>query len=355
LVHIFNLEQTDMQVPHWLTEGLAVENEGIAHPPEWRRVLAERTAADTLLNLDNITLGFVRPRSPSEWALAYCQANLYVQFVKKNWGEKAIGVLLATYAEGSDDGAAVKKATGIDKKEFETKYKEFIKGLVKDTKTAKTAKPMTLAQLEAEHEKKPENADVAARLAERLLTREPGKARKLAEAVLDKEKSHPLASVVIAKLDAKAGRLGDAIKTLEGVRKADDKDLDVLMGLGRLYLENGDNEKASEVFEQGRKADPGNPEWLVELARLYKKSDNKAKRISVLKELVATDADEFDLRKLLAQLLLDDGKPEEAEKVARDALEIDLQDEEVHDVLFKALKAQKKDDEAARLKKLLQD
>src|SRR5262245_17572770 len=146
LMHIFNLEQTDMQVPHWLTEGLAVANEGIAHPPEWRRVLAERAAADTLLNLDNITLGFVRPHSPSEWALSYCQANLYVEFVKKNWGEKAIGELLAAYATGSDDAAAVKKACGgIEKKEFEAKYRDFIKGLVKDTKAAKAAKPMTLA------------------------------------------------------------------------------------------------------------------------------------------------------------------------------------------------------------------
>src|SRR5262249_23587619 len=206
----------------------------------------------------------------------------------------AIGELLAAYATGSDDAAAVKKACGgIEKKEFEAKYRDFIKGLVKDTKAAKAAKPMTLAQLEAEHDKKPDNAEIAARPAERLLTREPGKARKLAEAVLDKEKNHPLASVVIAKLDAKAGRLAEAIKTLEAVQKAGDPDPDLLMGLGRLYLENNDNDKAAEIFEQGRKADPGNPEWLVELARLYKKSDNKAKRISVLTDLVATDADEF--------------------------------------------------------------
>src|SRR5205807_5061338 len=73
LVHMFNLEQTEFQVPHWLTEGLAVKNEGFPRPAIWHRILAERAAADDLLTLDTITLAFVRPRSPSEWNLAYCQ------------------------------------------------------------------------------------------------------------------------------------------------------------------------------------------------------------------------------------------------------------------------------------------
>ncbi len=36
LVHVFNLEQTKFQVPHWFTEGLAVTNEGMGDPPRWR-------------------------------------------------------------------------------------------------------------------------------------------------------------------------------------------------------------------------------------------------------------------------------------------------------------------------------
>ena len=41
MVHIFNLEQTNFQVPHWLTEGLAVRNEGFPRPPSWNQVLVE--------------------------------------------------------------------------------------------------------------------------------------------------------------------------------------------------------------------------------------------------------------------------------------------------------------------------
>jgi tetratricopeptide (TPR) repeat protein len=361
LVHIFNLEQTDMQVPHWLTEGLAVANEGFPRPPLWNQVLAQFASEGKLLTLDNITMGFVKPANQLEWTLAYCQSNLYVEYAKKTYGDKVVGEFLAAYAEGTSDEDAIKKVCKTDKAAFEKGYKEFIAGIVKGMKVVKTgAKRQTLAELQAEHDKKPEDVEVAAKLAERLVGREPGQARKLAEAVLEKQKNHPLASVVIARLDAKAGRNDEAIKALESALNAkaekDQSDnADLLLALGRLYAEAGKLDKAIELFERGRKADPYDAIWLEELAKATKKGDDKAKRIGVLQELVATDADDFDNRKALTQLLLDEGRHTEAEKAAREALEINLQDEETQEMLFKALKGQKKDDEAARLKKLLQD
>ena len=44
MVHIFNLEQTHFLVPHWLTEGLAVNNEGFPGRRRWNE-LAARTGA----------------------------------------------------------------------------------------------------------------------------------------------------------------------------------------------------------------------------------------------------------------------------------------------------------------------
>jgi tetratricopeptide (TPR) repeat protein len=361
LVHIFNLEQTDMQVPHWLTEGVAVANEGFPRPPLWNQVLAQYADEGKLLNLDNITMGFVKPANQLEWTLAYCQSNLYVEYAKKTYGDKVVGQFLAAYAEGMGDEDAIKNVCKTDKAAFEKGYKEFIAGIVKGMKVVKSGgKKQTLAELQAEHDKKPDDVEVAAKLAERLVGREPGQARKLAEAVLEKQKAHPLASVVIAKLDAKAGRTDEAIKALEAAlnakaKKDQNQNTDLLLALGRLYAEDGKTDKAIDLFERGRKADPYDPTWLEELAKATKKGDDKAKRIAVLLDLVATDADDFDNRKTLTQLLLDEGRNAEAEKAAREALEINLQDEETQEMLFKALKGQKKDDEAARLKKLLQD
>jgi len=75
LVHIFNLDQTKFLCPHWFTEGLAVTHEGSATPLNWMQILAEKRAADDLLNLDNILLGFVRPRNQTQWHQAYAQSQ----------------------------------------------------------------------------------------------------------------------------------------------------------------------------------------------------------------------------------------------------------------------------------------
>src|SRR5581483_8447762 len=100
LVHIFNLEQTHFLVPHWLTEGLAVMNEGFARPQSWNELLQERVPAGELMNLDNIDLGFIRPRSPLDWQMAYCQSELYVNYLQERGGPQAVAAMLHLYEEG---------------------------------------------------------------------------------------------------------------------------------------------------------------------------------------------------------------------------------------------------------------
>src|SRR5262249_44279808 len=119
LVHIVNLEQTHFQVPHWFTEGLAVSNEGFPRPQEWNRLLLERVSAGDLMNLDNVDLGFIRPRSPLDWHMAYCQSQLYVEFMVQKYGPASVGALLAAYRDGLDTDAAIAKVCKVSKEEFE--------------------------------------------------------------------------------------------------------------------------------------------------------------------------------------------------------------------------------------------
>src|SRR5207249_12063515 len=123
---------------------------------------------------------------------------------------------------------------------------------------------------------------------------------------------------------------------------------------GKLYFESNELRKAAELFEKGREAEPFDSGWLTELARVYGRLENKEKQIEVLEKLVKTDADDLDGRKRLARLLAAAGKHAGAEKYAREALEIDVTDREAREALFKALEEQKKDDEAARLRKILE-
>lgn len=355
MVHIFNLDQTNFLVPHWLTEGLAVQQEGFPRPQQWNQLLAERVPSGELMDLDNINMGFIRPRSPLDWQMAYCQSQLYIEHLQKKYGKQTPGDLLNAYRDGLDTSAAIQKVCKVDKAMFEKGYKAYLAEVAKGLKSKPAEKPLTFRQLQDAHDADPTNLDIAARLAEQFLLRQrKADALKLANGVLAKKKGHPLASSVKARLLQAGGDDDEARKVLEAAVDAKNPDGRVLFTLGKLYYDSKELAKAAETFELGRKAEPYDNRWLVELARVHTQSGDQAKLIAVLKDLVPTDADEFEMRKRLAKLLLDAGQFAEAEKYARQALEIDVLDSAVQDVVLQALAGQKKDAEAEKLRKILE-
>jgi tetratricopeptide (TPR) repeat protein len=356
LVHIFNLEQTRFQVPHWLTEGLAVSQEGFPRPPIWNTILKERAAKNDFLNLDNITLGFVKPKSQAEWNLAYCQSHLYVEYVRKVHGPKAIGQLLAAYGDGLSTGDAVKKVCGVEQAEFEKGYRKYVDGVVQSIRgVGKGAElPNTLAKLEEAHEKSPNDAEVSAKLAELYVRKNKKKeARELVEKVLEAKPGHPTASVVKARLLVAGGDDDGARKVLEAALDMNDPDPQVLLALGKDAFEAKDFKKAADYFERGRKLEPLDPAWLRELAKVYGQTEETDKLIAVLSDLAPTDADDLATRKKLARLSLDAKDWPRAESAAREALEIDVTDPDSQAMLLDALKGVGgRDEELSKLRKL---
>jgi len=94
-----------------------VRFEGIPRPAVWNDVLVRRAKAGTLLNLDSINLGFIRPKNQDEWALAYCQAELYAEFMVTRYGEDSLVKLLRAYADKWEKSlASVYLQTGEQRK-----------------------------------------------------------------------------------------------------------------------------------------------------------------------------------------------------------------------------------------------
>ena len=353
LTHAFNLIQTDFLVPHWLTEGLAVRNEGGDRPPSWMAVLRERHATAQLLDLDTITLAFVRPRTEDDWPLAYCQALLYVEYVVKTFQEPAIGKLLEAYRSGTDTATVLKQALGVEKAAFEAGYRKYVDDVVRGGGPRRRAdKPMTFPELEAAYAKSPDDADIAARLASEYLRRnKPADATKLADAALAKEKGHPLASVVKARLLRKEKKDAEARTVLEQAEIENPDDPRVLLALGRAFLDAKEIDEAAKRFERGRKLAPLDGDWLTDLARIYNTNGKDAELVSVLSEMAARDPDDIAVRLKLSKLAATAGKHAEAERFARAVLFIDVMNENARGQLIAALKAQKKDAEAERIGK----
>jgi cellulose synthase operon protein C len=354
MVHIFNLEQTHFLVPHWYTEGLAVMNEGFPRPQPWNALLLRRVPAGELMNLDDIDLGFMRPRTPDDWNMAYCQAQLYVEYLKLKFGDKVVGELLAAYRDGLDTAAALDKVCQVDKATFEKGYRAYLDEVVKGIKSKPPEKALTLTQVREALKKDPESTDLKARLAELYYNRDKAEARKLAKEVLAAKPNHPLASYVLGRLDEAAGDKEKALQELEAGLDRNNPEPKLLRELVKLYYNSSQFDKAAEGAELGRKVEPYERQWLVELARVYAQTNDRDKQIAVLKDLVPTDADDFDNRRRLTKMLLEAGKNDEAERYGRQALEIDFRDKETQDLYEKALRAQGKKESADKFRETVE-
>lgn len=355
VVHVFNLEQTNFLVPHWLTEGLAVSNEGFPRPPVWNALLLERVPTGKgLLNLDTVDLGFIRPRTRIEWNLAYCQSQLYVDYLKKTYGADAVGKLLAAYADGLDTAAAIERVCKVDKAAFEKGYRAYLETIVKGLRGRPPEKARSFAEAQEAYEKDKANPDLAAELALKYLARRNRtEARKLAQQALEAKKNQPTACYVLSRLAHAAGDEKEERRLLETGLDRANPDLRLLKALGRLYYETRAFAQAADLFELGHKAEPNDPEWLMQLAKVYAQTGDKAKQITTLTALVPLDSDDFDRRMRLAKLLLEEKRYPEAEKYAREALEINIKSAPARTALDKALREQRKDAEADRIREML--
>jgi tetratricopeptide (TPR) repeat protein len=354
LVHVFNLEQTRFQSPHWLTEGLAVIEEGSPRPQQWNELLVDRLATKQVLNLDNIELSFIRPRSLLDWHMAYCQSQLYVEYTVHRFGKDRIGAMLSAYRDGLGTGEVISKVCHVNKNEFENGYWTYLEEVCRSLPRGSNQRTAGYRQLQKQFEKNPDDPDLAAQMAEQCLVRQDKKtARRLADATLAKVPAHALASCVKARLLLEAGNDDEARSLLEEAVKSESPHPKVLQVLGKLYYESRDFAKAAVLYERGRRAQPQERSWLTHLLRIYTQTGDKEKQVDVLKSLAPMDADDVSVRKRLAVMLLESGRHAEAERYAKEALEIDVRDPETRDILVKALSAQAKNQEAERIRVLL--
>ena len=355
LTHIFNLTQTKFQCPHWLTEGLAVRNEEMARPYLWTTILRDKFEADQLFNLDTVMMGFVRPQGPDEWTLAYCQSQLYVEYMVKTHGQESIGKILAAFADGLSTPAAIKRVCNVDVAEFEDGYRRYLATIVKPHQglaEREVVKPMTYAELEKAHEESPDDLEIAARLAEQQLRRDkPSEARELADTILSKQPGHAGAAIVKARLLERAGDGKAAISVLNDALAKHPDHAKLLITLAKLHIDNEQPTVAAKLLEHGREVAPLDGNWLEQLAQLYSNMDDSEKLSSVLKEIVEHDPDELTGRLKLAHLALDAKLFVEAKTYAGEAIQIDVTNVEAQNLLLAALKGLNEADRVEELKK----
>jgi len=338
LAHVFTLQQTRFNIPHWYTEGLAVYSEGGPRPQRWNQLLLKRVPEGKLFDLQTLNFAFSRPQSSSEWQLAYCQAELYVEYMLSRWSSGRQRKFLSAYGEGAPTAEAIRRAFDVSQEEFERGYVEYLKELVAGISTLPGPAQTDFAKLLEAHREQPDDADVAAQLAYAyLLRRANPEARQTAEAAVKQQPKHQLATYVLARLLAEAKKAGEAVELLEDVLDEQSPDPLALNLLASLKLKAEEYEEAARLYALGERLDSVNLQWTQALGKVYLLSKNDQALAKVLARLASADADDLNARKKLAEMALNRRDYAAAADWANQAIEISVMDGEMHGVLAEAL------------------
>lgn len=142
--HTINLLQTDSRIPRWLTEGLAVWQEGLwLRFPDVPRELAVRAEDDKLFSVRGLALAFLRPKTAGDGEQAYTQSSWLGRYMETKYGHDAVLKLINAYGHGKIDEEAFEIATGTKLDQFEKEFHAWVKeetshwGYRKDAKEEK--------------------------------------------------------------------------------------------------------------------------------------------------------------------------------------------------------------------------
>jgi len=343
LVHVINLQQTDFYVPHWFTEGLAVHLEHQPRPREWIELLARRSQAKTLFTLDDVTLGFVRPKSGDDWTLAYCQSELYVEHLLSKYGDDAPQRMLAAYAEHLSTAAALQQLFGVSQQDFEKEYRQRIDRVIADAGPTATRPRLALPDLQKRVADQPDDADAAAELARAWLDRDDKpEARRYALAAQKLTPKHQLAAYVLARLQLSIGDGEAATQLLEEALDKDSPQEDLLALLAALKLKANDAAAAQSLFELGDAKLPHSDRWVKGLVKIHLQSADNAKLLPVLMRLADLEPDNGPVRQKLAELALAANDYAQAAALATRGIHADVEDAASHALLAAALSGQEK-------------
>jgi tetratricopeptide (TPR) repeat protein len=337
MVHVITLQQTGFNVPHWYTEGLAVWTEGYPRSQRWNELLAARVSRGELFNLHSINFAFARPGSSDDWHLAYCQSELYVEYMLEGRSFEVLRELLQAYADGLTTGEAIQRVFGTSEEEFERGYVEYLKKIAAGLSGIEAPRSESFADLLEASREQPDDPDLSARVALGYLGRG---AREEAVAAADRAlkhaPKHPLATYVLARLYAEAGQIERATGMLEACVDPEAPEPRALNLLAGLRLRAGEFADAAHLYQLGAQHEPYNLRWPQALARVHLKSGDEGKLAEVLALLAQARPDDLPIRKKLAQIALTRQDFEAAADWANQAVAIDVTDADVHRLFAEA-------------------
>ena len=324
-VHRLNLEQTHFQVPHWVTEGLAVEAEERPRPSDWTRLLTRRYRENKLFTLADINFGFIRPATSEDRTLAYAQGELYIEFMRSRYTPASAAKLLQALAMNNTTSEAIRRATGVPLAEFEAGYRKYLEQQIAEWKLLEVVGSADADQLRDNFAKTPKNADLQAELAAAYLARgDLALAKRHAGEALGKNAKQQTAAWVLATLAQQSGDMAEAERLAQATLDIQRPHADLLLMLAERKLASKQYPLAEKLLLLGKKQFPSLDKGDELLVKLYAATHDSQKLRPVLEALAFRREDDATLPAKLMELAWQEQDFPATERWAMATLRIDV-------------------------------
>ena len=303
------------------------------------QLLAKSFLEKQLFNLDEIKWAFVRPKRPSDRALAYAQGHWMVEYMDQRFGSSAIVRLLHLYQEGIREQEAIPRALGVSRQQF---FSDFLVWAEKElTSWGLYVKP-SLEELkdelrmadpklrEAMLASKQARLDVIAKtIAEQIgqpssSRSEPFTADKWPKLLrppveisddtllswLEKYPDHPdlLKMQLRRQVDSVGGQDKSLIPLLEKYVQARPVDPYSYKRLADIWLHSSTPEKAIPYLEQLDIREEKTPVYALTLARMYRENGEKELALKKATRALQINPYNADNRELAAEIAFESGR-----------------------------------------------
>ena len=133
-VHVVNLQQTGMQIPFWLTEGLATLTEESTSPATWDRLRVRMLLLGEIIPVGDLNSYFTRPKTALHKQAGYAESVSICRYLKDHHGKKVIQEMIRMYGEGLSTADVVRGCLSMSVEEFERTIKGHLFAEARETR-----------------------------------------------------------------------------------------------------------------------------------------------------------------------------------------------------------------------------
>lgn len=361
-IHVVTLQQSKMQIPFWLTEGLATYHEESPPPREWDALLARMLYLDDVIPLEDLNSYFTRPKSGTHKQAAYAESLLICRYLYEKFGGEVIRKMIEMYGDNLTTEEVIRKCLSMSQTEFEEEIRERV---FRETKAAGRYPPSFMPGdgelIEERLKEKPGDAFLTTAHAMWLCHRAAGRvtnqrlmdeAEGIVRELVDKDPKAPHAYALLAGFDLSRGDYENAEHAALKAIDIDEEDFMAHRCLGYIYERIGAVEKATAKFGRAAELYPRAADVWVKLGLLYAKQKDREGRIRALEgRLRANPRNVGDAKRLVA-LYFPDNEYGKAVEVLERALRYNPYDPEVFKLLVKAYQGQGDEESAKKYAKI---